>query len=79
MQIQKQPLEYPPSIEKAVAPALGNLNLVVKPFNKTTVLPALEIIGAVSLVFNQGFDKAIKTAQTTFLGRFDPPVEFGER
>jgi hypothetical protein len=45
LQIQEEPLEEMAQVEDAIAAALEHLDLVVQPFDKTTVVTLEEVIG----------------------------------
>ncbi len=52
-------MEDGPGVEEAIASAFEDLDLVVEPFHKTTVLSGLEIVGNRPPVSVQGFDEPV--------------------
>ena len=64
-------------IEYAVATPLEDLDLVVEPFHKTTILPADKVVGNFLPPVAKQFQEIFKTLQSTILYLLDPSSNFG--
>jgi hypothetical protein len=62
-------------IQNTVTAPLQHLELVVQPFDKTTVSPVLEVIGDLLPPSLQGFQKLVKALQAALLDPLDPVTD----